>query len=279
MHQLKPFSTTATAAAIISVSAILMSAWAGSPGDGGDKRASVIEQIAAGDRKAVRRVFTLNGVKYGVDNFLQIAFHGQADFGISPSPPSQFAWLASCIDAHSGHLFIIDADGRIVLSKKTGCQRNVGVRDVNEDGAKELISNSGSGGTGFSSVWERYYFFDGKHFRNGLEFEKSSYETMPSSMIFSGTSDWRQDVWVLKEVKGGVEFLDVDRDGFKEAAKVSHTKRHKILYHDRDRHQDGMVPVRIREAVDIVFGEGLGVGKQQVEHWNWKPISNVYLKQ
>jgi hypothetical protein len=252
-----------------------MFAFVGSHEDAGDQRPFSLDQIAAGDKEAVGHFFAVNRIEYGLDNFLESGFHGR--FDAAPFL-SQFAFLASCIDAHSGHLFIIGTDEQIVLSEKTGCQRSVEVKDVNGDGRTEVILIDSSGGTGFGSIWERYYFFDDGRFRKGLEFEKSSYETIEGSMIFPGSIDWRQNVFALKETEGKVRFLDVDLDSVDKLAKVSYTTRYTVRDYDNVRDVDGSVLTEIGEAVKDVFGERLGAEKKRVEIWNWSPTSSVYLE-
>jgi hypothetical protein len=278
MRRLKPFSATLVAAVIFSVSAILMSAW-GDPGSsGGGGPTLYLDQIAAGDKKAIGRFFEANQIEYDLDNFMQIAFHGKADFTPHPEKLASFAWLASCLNSHSGHIFVIGADGRILHSDETGCQRGVVATDINGDGVEELITTDSSGGTGFSSVWGRYYFFDGVRFHKSLEYEKSSNETILGSMIFPGATDWRQEVWALKETEGELEFLDVDQDGFKELAEVSYTTRFTVQDYDKVRDPDGSVLAKVREAVKDIFGERLGVEKTWVEIRDWNPASSEYQK-
>jgi hypothetical protein len=284
MRKPSSFSATLIAAALFSVSAILMSA-RGDPGpSGGGDTVFAPAQIAAGDKKAIGRFFAANQIEYDLDNFMQIAFHGQATFGESlspPSPPTQtsFAFLASCINAHTGHLFIIDEGGRIVLSQKTGCQRSVEVKEVNGFGRNVLISTDSGGGTGFGSVWKCYYFFDGEHFHKGLEYEGSSYEAVEGSYIFPGATDWRRDVWALKETEGEIRFLENDQDGIREWAEVKYTTRHVIQGYDRRKDPDGSVLARVGGVVNEMFGEVLNAEKTRVEIWNWKPASFQYQVQ
>jgi hypothetical protein len=246
---------------------------------GGGGPSVSLAQIAAGDKKAIGRFFAANQIKYDLDNFMQIAFHGQADFTPPPETSASFTWLASCFNAHSGHLFIIDADRRIALSEKIGCQRSVEAKDVNGDGVMELVSTDSSGGTGFSSVWKRYLFFDGDGFHLGLEYEVSSHEVIDGRMIFPEPTDCCEEVWALKETQGEVEFLDVDQDGFKELAKVSYTSRYAVQNYDKGRELNGSVFDRVDEVVKDVFGERLGVEKIRVDIWDWNPVSSVYLEQ
>ena len=279
MRKPSSFSATLIAAAIFSVSAVLMSALADPDSSGGGGSPFSLDQIAAGDKKAIGRFFAANQIEYGLDNFMEIAFHGQADFTPPPESSIPFAWLASCLNAHSGHIFVIDREGRMVFSDRTGCQRRVEAKDVNGDGVKELISTDSSGGTGFSSVWGRYYFFDGVRFHKGLEYEKSYYETLPGSTIFPGAPDLRQEVWALKETKGEVRFLDADLDGFSELATVSYTTNYSIQDYNKDRDPDGSVLAKVSEAVKDVFGEQLGVEKNHSVIWEWDTVSHTYLKQ
>jgi hypothetical protein len=275
MRKPKPFSAILIAAAIFSMSTILMSAFAGSHEDGGDQRPSFLDQIAAGDKEAIGHFFAVNRIEYSLDNFLRSGFHGKFD---AAPLLSQFAFLASCIDAHSGHLFIIDTNRKIMLSEKTGCHRSVEVKDVNGDGRTEVISIDSSGGTGFGSIWEHYYFSDDGRFRKGLEYEKSSYETIEGSMIFPDSTDWRQNVYALKETEGKIRFLDVDLDSVDKLAKVSYTMRYAVRNYDTVRDVDGSVLTEIGEAVRKVYGERLGAEKKRVEIWNWNPTSSVYLE-
>jgi hypothetical protein len=233
-----------------------MFAFVGSHEVAGDQRPSFLDQIAAGDKEAVGHFFAVNRIEYGLDNFLESGFHGR--FDAAPFL-SQFAFLASCIDAHSGHLFIIGTDEQIVLSEKTGCQRSVEVKDVNGDGRNEVISIDSSGGTGFGSIWEHYYFFDDGRFRKGLEYEKSSYETIEGSIIFPGSIDWRQNVFALKETEGKVRFLELDRDGFKERAVIDYITHHSIGDYKKTLDPDGSILVKIGQTAEDVFGERLGV--------------------
>jgi hypothetical protein len=253
-----------------------MSAFAGSHEDGGDQRPSFIDQIAAGDKEAIGHFLAVNRIEYRLDNFLKPGFHGK--FDVTPLS-SQFAFLASCIDAHSGHLFIIATNGQILLSEKTGCQRNVEAKDVSGDGRKVLISTDSSGGTGFSSVWERYYFFDGEHFHKGLEYERSSYEAIESNFIFPRATDWRKDVWALKETKGKIRFLEIDQDRIRKRVEVKYSTRHVVHGYNKKKDLDGSVLASVGGVVEEVFGEMLMVEKKWVEIWNRNSASYVYLKQ
>jgi hypothetical protein len=281
LNKPKSFLATLIAAALFSVSAILMSALADPGSSGGGDPPFSLDQIAAGDKKAIGRFFAANQIKYDLDNFMQVAFHGLADFEGNPPPPemfASFAWLASCIDSHSGHLFVIDREGRMVFSEKTGCPRSVKARDINGDGKPELLSTSSSGGTGVGSTLVSYHFYGDGNFYKGLEYEKSSYEAVEGSFIFPGATDWRQDVWALKETKGEVKFLDVNQDGFKELAKVSYTSRYAVQNYDKGRDLNGSVFARVDEAVKDVFGKRLGVETSHSVIWKWDLVSHTYLK-
>jgi hypothetical protein len=276
MQKPKSFSATLIAAAVFSMSTFFMFAFAGSHEDGGDQQPSFLDQIATGDKEAIGHFFEVNRIEYGLDNFLKLGFHGK--FKVAPLS-SQFAFLASCIDAHSGHLFIIGTNGQILLSEKNGCQRSVEVKDVSEDGRKALISTDSSGGTGFSSVWERYYFFDGEHFHKGLEYERSSYEAIEGNFIFPGATDWRKDIWALKETRGKIRFLETDQDRIRKRVEVKYSTRHVVHGYDREKDLDGSVLASVGGVVEEVFGEMLIVEKIWVEIWNRNSASHEYLKQ
>jgi hypothetical protein len=281
MRKPNSLSVTFIAAAMYSVSAILMSAFADPGSSGGGGSPFSLDQIAAGDKKAIGRFFAANRIGLDLDNFMEIAFHGQADFGDSSSPPSpldSFAWLASCLNTHSGHLFVVDEDGRIVLSEKTGCQRSVEVKDENGDGVLELISTSSSGGTGVGSTSVNYYFHRDSNFRRGLTFQKAGYET-GAITLFPGASDWRRDVIASRKSEGSIEFHDTNRDGFRERAVVTYTDRFLILGYLEDKDSEGVVHAKAAKAVRDLFGERLGVEKTWVENLNWTPVSFEYLKQ
>jgi hypothetical protein len=160
-----------------------------------------------------------------------------------------------------------------------GVMRNAPGRDVNGDGVKELISTSRNAGTGFNSVWEHFHFLNWGSYRLGLEYEKSSYETIEGNFIFFGATDWRQDVWALKETKGEVEFLDVDQDGFKELAKVGYTTHYTIHDYDEKLDPDGSVLARVGVAVKDVFGGQLSVVTSHLVIWEWDLESHTYLQQ
>jgi hypothetical protein len=206
-------------------------------------------------------------------NSLSVTFIAAAMYSVSAILMSAFADPGS-----SGGGELTRAGIQAAVSDKE-VMRNAPGRDVNGDGVKELISTSRNAGTGFNSVWKHFHFLNGENYRLGLEYEKSSYETIEGSFIFFGATDWRQDVWALKETKGEVEFLDVDQDGFKELAKVSYTTRYTVQDYDKDRDPDGSVLVRVDEAIKDVFGEQLGVEKTWVEVRDWNPASAEYQRQ
>jgi hypothetical protein len=254
-----------------------MSAW-GDPGSsGGGGPTLYLDKIAAGDKKAIERFFKANRINYNLDNFMEIAFHGQADFTPPPESSTSFAWLASCLNAYSGHLFIVDAKGRIVLSEKTGCQRSVKAEDINGDGQPELISTDSTGGTGVGSISVSYFFYSDGNFHKGLRFQKAGYETAAIT-LFPGASDWRRDVMASKESEGSIEFQDIDRDGFNEWAEVTYTDRFLIVGYQWDMDPDGGVYAKAAKVVRDLFGERLGVEKTWTESWDWDAVSSTYKK-
>jgi hypothetical protein len=278
MQRPSSFSGALFSTALIATSTFLMCVFIGSAGNGSEKKPFLLNQIAAGDKTAVGRFFAANQIEYDLDNFMQIAFHGQADFAPPPETFASFAWLASCLNSHSGHIFIIDEEGRIVMSEKTGCQRSVEAKEVNGDGQPELISTTSSGGTGVGATSVSYYFYNDGNFRKGLTYQKAGYETGAIS-LYPRASDWRSDVMASKESKGSIEFQDVNRDGFKEGAEVTYTDRFLIISYQGDLDPDGVAYAKAAKAVKDLFGERLGVEKTWVENRNWNPASSEYLKQ
>ena len=231
------------------------------------------DQIAKGNEHVVGQFFAMHQIGYDLKNFMRIASYGQAIFG---TQPVRLGWLASCMNAHSGHLFVFTTKGRIVHSEETGCGGVEVVQDINGDGQKELVATSSGGGTGFGSSSKTIYFFRNEEFHDDISFRTSSYETQPLFDQIPNLGDWRAEVYTTEHQEGHLNFLDLDRDGFKERATAEYTIRYVVQGYDQARDGSGEVYAQAANFVETQFGEKLGVERSWNITWVWDPKSHRY---
>jgi len=232
-----------------------------------------LDQVAKGDEQAVWHFFATHQIRYDLKNFMSIASHGQAMFGI---PPVRLGWLASCMNAHSGHLFVFTTKGHILHSEKTGCGGVEAARDINGDGQNELIATSSGGGTGFGSSSRTIYFFRNDKFHDDISFSTSSYETRQLLAHFPDSGDWRAEVYTTAQQEGYLIFRDSNRDGFKEQALANHTVRYLVQGYDRTQDTNGEVYAEAASFVETQYGERLGIERSWTDTWTWDPSSHRY---
>lgn len=140
--------------------------------------------------------------KYWTEEYLISSLKKQKQYNSYVANNKQeIHYVTYCGDQHSGFaiLFEIKNDKPELLYKKfnLGCASNPRVEDIDGDGNKELIIETGGGGTGVYCT--KQYIFFSQNVSNPIQYFKSCYETACPRYMFS--SPEREEIYERLGIK------------------------------------------------------------------------------
>jgi hypothetical protein len=134
----------------------------------------------------------------------------------------QVGWVSSCgYSPYHGQFLVFDTSQKVLHIDNPGCITEVTLEDLNGDDVSEFIVNTVASGTGITAYIKHIYFYRDRYgFNKG---NKVIVESNSSELTLESL-DGRQIMDTIQEFRKQLNFLDQDKDGFKETLEITETR-------------------------------------------------------